>query len=126
MIEGDQIEVAAFSLESFAYLTWLVTANNNAGSNTARSYIAKRQEAWFDLNQSACSGAITASVTIGYDQTIQICKRLKRKSSYFNLVTSDKYLNYVSDFLETLLLANVRYFLIDSLDETHCVHSLSR
>ena len=37
IIEGDQIEVAAFSLESFAYLTGLVTANNNAGSNCARA-----------------------------------------------------------------------------------------
>ena len=89
IIEGDQIEVAAFSLESFAYLTALVTANNNAGSLSARSHIANRQEAWFDLNQSACSGAITASVIIGCDQPSQIYKRLKRKSCYFNLVTSD-------------------------------------
>ena len=57
IIEGDQIKVADFEL--FAYLTGLVAANNNAGSNNARSHIAKRQEAWFDLNQSACSGAMT-------------------------------------------------------------------
>ena len=68
IIEGDQIQEAAFSLESFAYLTGLVTANNNAGSNSARSHIVNRQEAWFDLNQSACSGAITVSVIIGCDQ----------------------------------------------------------
>ena len=37
IIEGDQIEVAAFSLESFVYLTGLVTVNNNAGSNSARA-----------------------------------------------------------------------------------------
>ena len=37
IIEGDQIEVAAFCLESFAYLTGLVTANHNAGSNSARA-----------------------------------------------------------------------------------------
>ena len=61
-VEGDQIEVAAFSLESVAYLTGLVTANNNASSNSAKSHIANRQEAWFDLNQSACSGAFTVSV----------------------------------------------------------------
>ena len=47
LIEGDQIEVAAFSLESFAYLTGLVTANHNTGSNSARSHIANRQEAWY-------------------------------------------------------------------------------
>ena len=35
IIEGDQIEVAAFSLDSFAYLSGLATANNNAGSNSA-------------------------------------------------------------------------------------------
>ena len=35
IIEGDRIEVTAFSLESFAHLTGLVTANNNAGSNSA-------------------------------------------------------------------------------------------
>ena len=64
IIEGDQIEVAAFSLQPFAYLTGLVTANNNDGSNSVRSHIANRQEAWFDLNQSACSDAITASVII--------------------------------------------------------------
>ena len=29
--ECDQIEVAAFYLEAFAYLTGLVTANHNAG-----------------------------------------------------------------------------------------------
>ena len=45
IIEGDQIEVAAFSLESFAYLTGLVTANHNADSNSARSHIANGQEA---------------------------------------------------------------------------------
>ena len=38
IIEGDQIEVAAFCLESFAYLTGLVTANNNAGSNRTRAH----------------------------------------------------------------------------------------
>ena len=37
IIEGDQIVVAAFYLESFAYLTGLVTANHNAGSNSARA-----------------------------------------------------------------------------------------
>ena len=47
IIEGDQIEVAAFSFESFAYLTGLVIANNNAGSNSVRSHIAKRQEPCF-------------------------------------------------------------------------------
>ena len=31
-----------------------------------------------------------ASVMIGFDQPSQICKRLKTKSSYFNLVTFDK------------------------------------
>ena len=45
IIEGDQIELADFSLESFAYLTGLVTVNHNAGSNSARSHIANRQEA---------------------------------------------------------------------------------
>ena len=68
IIEGDQIEVASFYLESFAYLTGLVTASHNAGSNSARSHIANRQEAWLYLNQSAYSGAITASVMIGCDQ----------------------------------------------------------
>ena len=48
---SDQIEVAAFSLESFVYLTGLVTANNNAGSNSARSHIANRQEACLYLLQ---------------------------------------------------------------------------
>ena len=42
IIEGDQIEIAAFSLESFAYLTGLVTANNNADSNSARSHYCLR------------------------------------------------------------------------------------
>ena len=37
IIEGEQIEVAAFSLESFAYLTGLVTTKNNAGSKSARA-----------------------------------------------------------------------------------------
>ena len=37
IIEGYQIEVAAFYLESFAYLTGLVTANHNAGSTSARA-----------------------------------------------------------------------------------------
>ena len=74
---------------SFAYLTGLVIANNNAVSNSDRSNITNRQEAWFDLNQSACFGAITASIIIGCDQPSQIYKRLKRKSSYFNLVTFD-------------------------------------
>ena len=37
IIEGDQIEVAVFYLESCAYLTGLVTANHNAGSNSARA-----------------------------------------------------------------------------------------
>ena len=46
IIEGDQIEVDAFYLESFAYLPELVTANHNAGSNSARSHIANRQEKW--------------------------------------------------------------------------------
>ena len=46
-----------------------------------------RQAAWFDFNQSACSGAITANAIIGCDQPSQICNRVKRKSSYFNLVT---------------------------------------
>ena len=45
IIEGDQIDVADFYLESFAYLTGLVTANHNAGSNSARSHIANRIEA---------------------------------------------------------------------------------
>ena len=40
IIEGDQIEVASFSFESVAYFTGLVTASNNAGSNSARSHIA--------------------------------------------------------------------------------------
>ena len=40
IIEGGQIEVAAFSLESFAYLTGRVTANHKAGSNSARSHLA--------------------------------------------------------------------------------------
>ena len=43
IIDGDQIEEAAFSLKSFAYLTGLVIANDNAGSNSARSHIANRQ-----------------------------------------------------------------------------------
>ena len=94
IIEGDQVEVAAFSLESFAYLTGLVTANNKVGGNSARSHIANRQEVWFDLNQSACSGAFTASVIIECDQPSQICKRLKRKSSYFNLVTFNNTLSF--------------------------------
>ena len=42
IIESDRIVVAGFSLESFAYLTELVTDNNNAGSNSARSHIANR------------------------------------------------------------------------------------
>ena len=37
IIEGDQIEVAAFYLESFGYLTGLITANHTAGSNSARA-----------------------------------------------------------------------------------------
>ena len=37
IIEGKQIEVAAFYLESFAYLTGLVTANHNAGFKSARA-----------------------------------------------------------------------------------------
>ena len=53
IIEGDQIKVAAIYLESFAYLTGQVTANHNAGSNSARSHIGNRQEAWLYLNQSA-------------------------------------------------------------------------
>ena len=96
IIEDDQIKVAAFSLESFAYLTGLVIANNNASSNSARSHIANRQEAWLYLNQSACSNAITASVMIGCDQTNQISKRLKIKSSYFNLATFDNTLASIS------------------------------
>ena len=36
-MEGDQIEATAFSLESFVYLTELVTAKNNAGSNSPRA-----------------------------------------------------------------------------------------
>ena len=88
IIEDDQIEVAAFYLKSFAYLTGLVTANHNAGNNNARSQV-KRQEAWLYLNQSACSGAFTASVMIDCNQPSQICKRLRIKSSYFNLVTFD-------------------------------------
>ena len=47
-MEGDQIEATAFSLESFVYLTGLVTANNNADTNSARSQIANRQEGWFN------------------------------------------------------------------------------
>ena len=42
IIESDQIEVAAFYLESFAYLTGPVIANHNAGSNSTRSHIANR------------------------------------------------------------------------------------
>ena len=37
IIEGDQIEVAAFYLESYAYLTGLLTANHNAGCNSDRA-----------------------------------------------------------------------------------------
>ena len=37
IIEGDQIGVATFCLESFAYVTGLVTANHNAGSNSTRA-----------------------------------------------------------------------------------------
>ena len=72
---------SCFFLEFFAYLTGLVTANHKAGSNSAGSYIANRQEAWFDLNHSACSGAIAASVIIGCDQPSQICTRLKKKAA---------------------------------------------
>ena len=53
IIEGDQIQVAVFYLESFAYLTGLVTANDNADSYSARSQIANKQEAWLYLNQLA-------------------------------------------------------------------------
>ena len=77
IIEDDQIEVAAFYLKSFAYLTGLVTANRNAGCYSARSHIANRQEAWLYLNQSVCSGTITAIAMIGCDRPSQICKRLK-------------------------------------------------
>ena len=37
ILEGDQIEVAAFYLESFAYLAALVITNHNAGSNSAKA-----------------------------------------------------------------------------------------
>ena len=37
IIEDDQIELAAFSLECFSYLTGLVTANKNAGSKSAKA-----------------------------------------------------------------------------------------
>ena len=117
IIEGDQIEVAAFSLESFAYLTGLVTSNNKVGSISARSHIANRQEAWFDQNQSGCSGAITGSVIIGCDQPSQICKRLKRKSSYFNLVTFDNTL-INQNFDDHLLCSISKTYLFFQLDFT--------
>ena len=37
-MKGVQIERNAFFRESIAYLTGLVTANNSAGSNSARSH----------------------------------------------------------------------------------------
>ena len=82
IIEGDQIEVAAFSLEYFAYLT-------GPASNSAR---ARR---WIQIGPCflpigyMLSGAITASVIIGCDQPSQICKILKRKTSCFSLATFD-------------------------------------
>ena len=88
VIEGDQIGVAAFTLESFAYLTELVTANNNAGINSARACQLIQIEPCFIPIGYMWSGAITASVIIGYYQPSRICKKLKRKSSCFNLVTS--------------------------------------
>ena len=95
IIEGDQTELAAFSLEFFAYLTGLVTANNNAAAIAPDHIYANRQEAWFDLNQSACSVAIAASVIIDCNQPSQICKKLKRKRSYINLVTFDNTLKRI-------------------------------
>ena len=89
IIAGDQIEVAAFSLASFTYLTRLVTAYNNAGSNSARARRLIQICLCFLPFGYIWSGAITASVIIGCDQHSQICKRFKRKSSYFNLVTFD-------------------------------------
>ena len=67
IIEGDQIEVAAFSLLHI-WLRW---------SQPIITQAVMR------------SGAITVSIIICCDQPSQICKRLKRKSSYFNLVTFD-------------------------------------
>ena len=82
---------SCFYLESFAYLIGPVTANHNVGSNSARSHIANRQKAWLYLNQSACSGAITASVVIGCDRPNM--QKTQDKSSYFNLVTFDNTLS---------------------------------
>ena len=69
IIEGDQIQVAAFSLEYFSYLTRSPWANENASPIV-----------WFVFNQSACFGALNACVLI---------EILKRKSSHLNLETLD-------------------------------------
>ena len=67
IIEGDQIEVAAFSLASFTYLTGLVIDNNNAGSNSARARRLIQIEPCFLPIGYVWSGAITTSIIIGYD-----------------------------------------------------------
>ena len=54
IIEGDQIQVAAFSLEYFSYLTCSPWANENASPIV-----------WFVFSQSAWFGALNACELIG-------------------------------------------------------------
>ena len=85
-------------------MTGLVTADNNADSNSPRSHIANRQEVWFDLNQPALSLSALLLAVISPAKYA----RLNRKISDFNLITFDNTLIYkmthpvpaVNDILE--------------------------